>query len=212
MADNDAIWKTPLAVSRCPSDTVGTDSNGYPRNSYVACFSADGTMIAPGNNCTVDSCNNNATKNPSVSSGKRALFNANVARTIAEVSDGTSNTVALSETISGPNGSNDQRGLWCVDWGCQYTHNRTPNSTLADQVWSVAAGTPLNYCVPDKAPCDGTAGCWSTENYAARSLHPGGVNVLYVDGSLHFIPDSIDYQVWQNMASINSGEILTTTF
>lgn len=203
VAQNAAIWKSSLAVSLCPSDVAGFDKNGYARTNYVACFSADGTMVEPGTNCTVDSCNNNASKNYSVTSGKRALFNVRVARNIAEVRDGTSNTVALSETIAGPNLTNDARGLWFTDWGCQYSHNRTPNSSLPDQVLSSVAGT---MCDPTKAPCDGSSTCWSTENYAARSLHPGGVNVTLADGSVHFVSDSITLSVWQGLGSINSGE------
>jgi prepilin-type processing-associated H-X9-DG protein len=206
---NRLAWTAVIGVSRCPSDMPTVDGTVLQRSNYVACFSADGTMIEPGTNCTVDSCNNNASQNVSVTSGKKALFNARVARTFADLSDGTSNTAALSETISGPNGSNDQRGLWCTDWGCQYSHSRTPNSPLPDQVMSAAAGAPLNYCVPDKAPCDGSSPCWSTENYAARSLHPGGVNAALADGSGHFISNSINLSIWQGLGSINGNEPIT---
>jgi prepilin-type processing-associated H-X9-DG protein len=39
----------------------------------------------------------------------------------------------------------------------------------------------------------------------ARSNHPGGVNLSMADGSLHFIDDSIDPQIWKAMATI-AGE------
>ena len=40
----------------------------------------------------------------------------------------------------------------------------------------------------------------------ARSLHPGGVNVLFADGSVHFIANEIDMGVWRALGSISGGE------
>jgi prepilin-type N-terminal cleavage/methylation domain-containing protein/prepilin-type processing-associated H-X9-DG protein len=204
---NEMVWKTPIAAAQCPSDEPGVDLHGYPWTNYVACFSADGTMIEPGTNCTYDG-GNNSSENASVISRKRALFNFKVARTCADVTDGLSNTAAFSEVIHGPNGFREARGLWLEDWGCQYSHCRTPNSPLPDKVWSAAAGSPLNYCNPTKAPCDGSAGYWTTENFAARSLHPGGVNVTLADGSVQFVSNSIDLAIWQGIGSINGNEPL----
>jgi len=212
----DAGRKFPIAVLNCPTDTGGFNlSYGFSRSNYVACFSADGTMVEPGDNVTYDGCNNNATMNPSVKSGARALFNMRVKREIGKVTDGTSHTVALSETITGPDGTNDSRGQWWFDWGCQYSHNRTPNSSLPDQVMGAVAGTApytstTGYCNAGKAPCNGGSPCWTTQNYAARSLHPGGVVVVMADGSVQFISDSIDLLTWQALGSIHSGEVSAT--
>jgi len=40
----------------------------------------------------------------------------------------------------------------------------------------------------------------------ARSLHPGGVNVLYGDGSVQFVSDSIDLTLWRAQGTRNGGE------
>ena len=39
--------------------------------------------------------------------------------------------------------------------------------------------------------------------FAARSRHPGGVDVAYADGSVHFIGDSIDRQTWWRIGAMN---------
>jgi prepilin-type N-terminal cleavage/methylation domain-containing protein len=214
-AGKDAGRKFPIAVMNCPSDIGGWDKDyGYSRSNYVACFSADGTMVEPGDNVTYDGCNNNATMNPSVKSGMRALFNMRVKRKVANVVDGTSHTVALSETITGPDQTNDARGRWWFDWGCQYSHSRPPNTSLPDNVMAAVAGTkpytaPAGYCNTGKAPCDNGSPCWTTQNYAARSRHPGGVVVVMADGSTHFISDSIDLSTWQALGSINTGEVVS---
>jgi prepilin-type processing-associated H-X9-DG protein len=43
---------------------------------------------------------------------------------------------------------------------------------------------------------------------AARSLHPGGVNVLLGDGSVRFVTNGINTNTWQALANRAGGEIL----
>jgi prepilin-type processing-associated H-X9-DG protein len=42
---------------------------------------------------------------------------------------------------------------------------------------------------------------------AARSLHTGGVNVLFCDGSVRFIADGVPALAWQAMATRAGGEV-----
>jgi prepilin-type N-terminal cleavage/methylation domain-containing protein/prepilin-type processing-associated H-X9-DG protein len=42
-----------------------------------------------------------------------------------------------------------------------------------------------------------------------RSRHPGGVQFAYADGSVHFIPDSIDLGLYRAMATIRGGEAVS---
>ena len=44
--------------------------------------------------------------------------------------------------------------------------------------------------------------------FAARSFHPGGVNVTLGDGSTSFINNTIDLQVWRKLSKVNSAEIV----
>jgi prepilin-type N-terminal cleavage/methylation domain-containing protein/prepilin-type processing-associated H-X9-DG protein len=41
---------------------------------------------------------------------------------------------------------------------------------------------------------------------SASSLHPGGVNVAFLDGGVRFISDSIDIKVWRALGTRNGGE------
>ena len=59
----------------------------------------------------------------------------------------------------------------------------------------------------DKAPCQGSPICWSAMIHAARSFHPGGVNVCLADGSVRFVDDRIDQFVREGLASINGEEV-----
>ncbi|MFV2067647.1 MAG: DUF1559 domain-containing protein, partial [Pirellulales bacterium] len=46
----------------------------------------------------------------------------------------------------------------------------------------------------------------------ARSYHPGVVNVVMMDGSVHAVPDSIERTVWQALATRNGSEIVPNKF
>ncbi len=49
--------------------------------------------------------------------------------------------------------------------------------------------------------------------YAAvtsRSYHPGGINALFGDGSVHFIKNAINYQTWRAMGTIGGGEVVSS--
>ena len=62
-------------------------------------------------------------------------------RRMKNVTDGISKTIAVSEVITGVSASSDSRGMWWDAWGCQYSHERTPNSNIPDGIWK---DTPSN--------------------------------------------------------------------
>ena len=80
--------------------------------------------------------------------------------------------------------------------GHQYMTLNTPNGGV-DVSLCVANGDPM-------MPC--TNG--SPAHVAARSRHAGGVNVVFGDGSVHFVANSVDLATWQALGSINGGEVL----
>jgi prepilin-type processing-associated H-X9-DG protein len=45
-------------------------------------------------------------------------------------------------------------------------------------------------------------------HYAARAWHPGGVNVLFCDGSIRFIRNDINMLVWRAVGTRKGGEPL----
>lgn len=208
-AVNGKIFRTRIALYECPSDVAGIYANqpnipttdGYTRSNYCGCASPDGSIMEknrPENDGFDENPPCNSINNPAT---KKALFNWTIARSAAHVRDGTSNTVAISEVIAGPSGTPDLRGAWWTDLGCVYTHNRTPNSAVPDQMLNI------DYCNPAKAPCTGGP-CWSTLMIAARSKHLGGVNAGLADGSVRFVADAVNAAAWISLASIDSGDAL----
>ena len=204
------LCRTKIATYCCPSDLVGresffdkahnpTDAIGFSRQNVVGCFAADTPVTAP------------------VKWPRRALFYFDYTdprfnreggpRSTASVKDGTSNTVAISEIISGPDGTSDFRGMWWNDAGCHYEHLHNPNSpTDTNPLYF----QPYGACNPSKVYCDynATPNTWGTTCYTASSYHPGGVNVGLVDGSVRFVSESINHDTWVALGSINGNEII----
>lgn len=84
-----------------------------------------------------------------------------------------------------------------------YNHVTAPNSKIPDCVSSTNP-TPPGPGQPDPPDRYGHQGA-----VAARSRHSGGVNVLTLDGSVRFVSNTIDLQVWRALASISGHEIIS---
>jgi prepilin-type N-terminal cleavage/methylation domain-containing protein len=138
---------------------------------------------------------------------------------IADITDGTSNTVMVSETISaknavgysGPPGyvANGDMG------GGLFSTYDTPNTTNAD----LLSFCPQDPLTTDPNPPDvayaALVPCQSTfqldiqkeqQHAAARSLHPGGINVTLGDASVRFITNFISVNTWHALGTRAFGE------
>jgi prepilin-type N-terminal cleavage/methylation domain-containing protein/prepilin-type processing-associated H-X9-DG protein len=127
----------------------------------------------------------------------------------AQITDGTSNTLALMEMLQTPsplNNQADRRGrIWNDDTACyQITAKLTPNSKLPDD--GTCGNDPArNYpCIND------TAVSAQPSNYiGSRSRHPGGVNSLMGDGSVRYFKDTINLTTWQALSTRAGNEVIS---
>jgi len=120
--------------------------------------------------------------------------------TMASLTDGTSNTLLMSETIMPKSrDDNDWRGDIHNDDGVfKFMTVNTPNSSAPDVVnWAIQDNDPMT-------PVS-TAGA---QHSAARSRHSGGVNVTLADGSIRFVTNAINLTVWRALGSMDGGEVV----
>jgi prepilin-type N-terminal cleavage/methylation domain-containing protein len=203
-AVNGPMFASVVPTYQCPADAggvvTGPHFTGDGLANYAACYSPDGTVVertvGPPLAAQQLGYPASAGANPAT---RIALFNINVRRGLRDVTDGTSNTVAVSEVVGG-----DVRGVWSHDAGMAYTHHRAPNSPIPDAQWTMSG------CISrTDAPCDGSAVAWGLIDFAARSKHTGGVGCLLADGSVRWAPNTIALNVWQALASIQGGEVVS---
>jgi prepilin-type N-terminal cleavage/methylation domain-containing protein/prepilin-type processing-associated H-X9-DG protein len=203
----------PSDISHVPMSGTGWNFNNYSRSNYAGCFSPHGFVVEPEvcvacMSAALMNGGEQTTANPTVLSSTplvtkpgRSLFNYyGVIRTFESVTDGTSNTIAVSEWISGDQVM-DFRGCWWQDQGVGYSHYLTPNSPQEEayqlDITSDKSTLPSLYTAP---------GGWPAMMMGARSYHPGGVNCGFADGSVRFIGNSISSTAWTALATMNGNE------
>jgi prepilin-type processing-associated H-X9-DG protein len=202
---NATARATRIALFLCPTDTASdADKPDQAPNNYQM---------------------NVGTLHP-VAENNGILFENSRVR-IADIADGTSQTALLSELARSPNlKANDTievpgRAIVSYETTCtpngpakpsargnrwiygapnhtMYSHHRVPNDPLPD----CRGGVPFG---------DATNAEWDrlSIDSAARSLHPGGINILFSDGSVRFVADTISIRIWRPLGARAGGEIVS---
>jgi prepilin-type N-terminal cleavage/methylation domain-containing protein/prepilin-type processing-associated H-X9-DG protein len=228
-------WNDAPDSLLCPSDAGYPNKDGR-HNSYAFCIGDRAENANNQNGATV-----------------RGVFGVNQTVTFAQILDGTSNTILMSERLCQQQMPRAQDPV--AVGGQQVEHvmgicTRPPstvrtNPAVCFQVtdgkyfidqsqiqgrfgisWTdgQAMYVGFNTILPPNAPACADGGSWGDSNHLIippASRHPGGVNVVFADGSTKFINDSIDtgdlsvgqplqgpsrYGVWGAYGSRNGGE------
>jgi len=189
---NLAVLATKVPYYYCPSDRVGGVWKGD-----VHQVRARGNYVTNFGNTYYDQ--RDLTDNRFLG----APFAVNKVFRIADISDGLSNTLAMSEVLMAvTDEANDHRGDITNDQDAagQFMTLNPPNSSLPDHLLCIGQ-------TERPAPCSGGSGAWDAAAYAAaRSRHPGGVNTLRCDGSVGFVSNTIDLAAWRALGSSQGGE------
>ena len=134
----------------------------------------------------------------------------------AAIRDGLSSTVAVSETVSsGPLGVvRDTPHTEPFEHALEVCRNSHPSRWTDFPIgmpWvsGLTGDTVYNHALQPNSP---TCTNWSSRDvrigfYSAASHHPGGVNVLYTDGHVTFVSNSVLVSVWRAMATRNGAEL-----
>ena len=124
----------------------------------------------------------------------RRIFGEDSTTRIDDVHDGTSNTIAMAETLyTTYNGTCPAWGYraW-VPFGVDLGNNGINN-------WTKTVTHPSSIAVGTLAPY-GDAG----------SNHPGGANVLLADGSTSFFSENTNLTLLEDLSTMAGGEPVST--
>jgi prepilin-type N-terminal cleavage/methylation domain-containing protein/prepilin-type processing-associated H-X9-DG protein len=140
----------------------------------------------------------------------RAVFNFAKGTRLTAITDGTSNTLAVSEYLRGLVDDEDRAWFYTNRAGSQFLYTTLgPNSpapdNLLDHPWFCPSDGSRNRPTQNM-PC--TPG-YTDGNYASpRSRHVGGVQTLFCDGSVRFIQNAIALSTWRNLGTTAGGEVI----
>jgi prepilin-type N-terminal cleavage/methylation domain-containing protein len=186
-------WRVELKGFRCPSDP-GV-STGFGRSNYAYCYGDTGR----GHEWT-DQRN-----------GTRGMFTGRFNRGLRDCTDGTSNTIMLAE-IATDSGPRTVRGWLASGLGDALQSNPAlclaevngplyinVGNTRADRgnKWTEGVGTNavVNTILPPNSPACNAGGSpndWEWGIMSASSYHTGGVHIVNVDRSTHFVGDEVN--------------------
>jgi prepilin-type processing-associated H-X9-DG protein len=210
------IATTPVAAMLCPSDSGRSGCN------YRVCVGPDLHEIDA---------------NPlHPDSGGKGPFTVVKEYPTGEFRDGMSNTVAMSERLKSDHDATrfaPREDVWFTG-----VLDLTGTSPPLDEMVSLCASLsvdPLDYyphtglswmfgsyhhtwynhaVTPNSKISDCSILSWSPAPrggpgvYKASSHHPGGVNILFMDGRVQFTSDSIDLAVWRAISTRKGEEIV----
>jgi prepilin-type N-terminal cleavage/methylation domain-containing protein/prepilin-type processing-associated H-X9-DG protein len=195
-----------VPYTRCPSDAVGDLElyGDWVQTNYSGSLGSQRTPSANGAcntfftpNVNYEDPGGNAdhgnTLNKSTISGMfgRILCDSML---MADARDGTSTTIFVGEILPE---CNDHRSGW-------WNYNGMGNAHASTSV-------PVN----DQTTCPRSSrvtnpACTNMDNWnwswGFRSRHPGGAQFLFVDGSTHFLGESLDYTTYQRLGGRREGE------
>lgn len=217
---NQTVLTTSVALFVCPSDPQPPVS-GYGRVNYRFCLGPS-FYFSPSSDA------------PGSLDGPFTVFRT---YRPADFSDGLSQTVAASERLQGswtmgvisPGGYRitalgADRPFQMPDWGvetCRKASPTLPVETKAGECWFFTGlhFTSYNHCATPNTRFDDCS-FWPTMLddfhartivvgvFTARSFHPGGVNILLMDGSVRMVRNDVASSIWRALSTRSGSEVV----
>jgi prepilin-type processing-associated H-X9-DG protein len=122
-------------------------------------------------------------------------FPVNHTRRVADILDGTSQTILMAECAGRPQ-------LW-------RGRSQVPNLWLSGGPWASRNLLFGRGATPDGTAFFGPCAVNCTNDREVYSFHSGGANVVFADGSVRFLRDNIGIRVFARLVTRAGGEVIS---
>ncbi len=221
--DNTELVKTKISSFMCPSDasdglSVRTDVAAYhsnhARTNYLFCAGGHGngwTIGRPWGRFRVASS--------ALADGRkriqyRGVYGHDRSASIRDITDGTSNTIAITEGLikvsSKPENFGRRHDAYTPIWGGY----RRLGTFAVNHPNSRNHINNARYHINGPVFVDGMIGSAAGRNEVrvhvgvASSIHTGGIHVAMADGSARFLSENMDKSTYALLTRIHDGEVL----
>jgi prepilin-type N-terminal cleavage/methylation domain-containing protein/prepilin-type processing-associated H-X9-DG protein len=196
-AHNQLVAGQQIPIYLCPSASMRRQVPGCPGDSGRA----PGTYAANYGTLNYDAYGSTVADGPLVytkdSPGKTAF---------RDITDGLSNTIFIGETAY--NLPNYRFSTAASQAPCDGQSRYSFTYWASPYPGSTGAGTYYGFNLKDTEENPLSTPFQFGFNTMFRSEHPGGVQFVFGDGSVHFIGDSISMEVLNNLAARNDGNVI----
>ena len=213
------LWVCPSStLAPVPKDIKGwtTNSNRYQVHMYVGIMGSDPD---PAGRTTGVICRAISPYGDTGNYANNGLMMANEAATIAQATDGLSNTVIIGEQSGVFSDKQDSRIQSYGGWnGASYDAtdhggNNKPVSAWVNCGASPSSGGSANQAItcvryaPNNPSSSAEGTGWRGPNTILSSFHTGGVHVVMGDGAVRWISNSVDLPLLRTICSKNDGQV-----
>ncbi|MEX0793530.1 MAG: DUF1559 domain-containing protein [Pirellulaceae bacterium] len=182
-----------MSVLRCPSgphiETTLASEQPCQSTHYYGNSGPIGLNSTTGQDYARDTTRENVASFGEV--GDAGLFKLRGGIGLAQITDGSSNTIMLGE----------------LSWK-DYRFYRAWNRGLHWTSGGLYMATTKNYRYPINIGVNNPSFTMVANNGGYGSHHPGGANFGFADGSVRFMAETIDMETYLAVASRNGGEVL----
>ena len=211
-ATNMPVYSMRMKALECPSSPVAGENMTRNVNNTTDFYSMNNAkrtnyLFATGVFTDYDSPWE--TKNGDVRQG---AFGNDGAANMAAITDGTSNTIAIGEATGGRHKQSTVFG----PWGLNGTHTCCHGRVVSLRSDTILNSSGITAWTPVEARDWGINGWYQNANpqlpvkqtyaWVFNSVHPGGAQFVFADGSVHFIAQQVNYGTFLALNYIHDGQ------
>jgi prepilin-type processing-associated H-X9-DG protein len=139
---------------------------------------------------------------------RQGAFGNDGAAKLAQITDGTSNSIATGEGAGGRFKTSTSYGPWGLTGTHTCCHGRVVSTLNANGALAPTVTDQQSWTINAIWPANAGNGLRQSYAWAFNSLHTGGAQFAFADGSVHFLSESLDYLTFVKLAYIHDGNPL----